>query len=119
MCPHYYLYTEIPEIEVHLSSSPMVFDLQEDATLQCTAVGGDPAIHNISLVKNDQVLDSKALDEIITYTTSGGLPRDIYGLYGCNVSNSSGAVLESNVILLQHKGDRPIPCLCSYFKFEQ
>ena len=101
--------TEIPQIEVEFTSSLMVFDFQENATLQCTAVGGDPAIHNMSLMKNDQVLCNKASDKI-TYTTSGGLPKSVYGLYDCNVSNASGTVLESNAILLQHKGDQQPPC---------
>ena len=79
-----------------------VFDSQEEATLRCTADGGLPAIYNISLIKNGQVIHNKSSNEL-TYTTSGGLPRKVYGLYGCNISNTAGTVSES--LFLQHKGE--------------
>ena len=84
----------------------MAFDSQEEATLHCTMVGGYQAVHNISLVKNGQVI-RKGSSREITYTTSGGLPRSVYGLYGCTVSNTVGSV--SDTVLLQHEGDLQIP----------
>ena len=81
----------------------MVFDSQEEATLQCTADGGYPLVHNISLVKNGQVILNRVSSEV-TSTTSGGLPRDIYGSYVCIVNNTVGTTSRS--ILLQHKGLR-------------
>ena len=69
----------------------MEFDSQEEATLLCTANGGLSAIYNISLIKNDQVIQNESSDEL-TYTTSVGLPREVYRLYDCNVSNTAGTV---------------------------
>ena len=91
--------TESPEIQ--LTSDMLVFDSTQEATLQCTAVGGYPPIHNISLIKNGQVILNKVSDEVI-FTTSGGLPRNVYGLYDCIVNNTVGT--SSKTILLQHKG---------------
>ena len=88
--------------EIKFTSSVTEFDSQEEATLLCTANGGLPAIYNISLIKNGQVIHNKSSDELI-YTTSGGLPRRVYGLYDCNVSNTAGTVSET--LFLQHKGD--------------
>ena len=79
----------------------MVFDTKEEATLHCVAVGGYPPIHNISLVKDGQVILNSFPDEV-TYTTSGGLPKEVYGSYNCIVNNTAGA--SSRTILLQHKG---------------
>ena len=78
-----------------------MFDLEEEATLQCTADGGYPPIHNISLVKNGQVILNRVMDEV-TYKTSRGLPRKVYGSYECIVNNT--AETSSRTILLQHKG---------------
>ena len=83
--------------EVQLTSSLMVFDLKEEATLQCNAVGGYPPIRNISLMKNGQVILNRVSDKI-TYTISGGLPKNVYGLYECNVNNT--ATISSQAILL-------------------
>ena len=91
--------TESPLIE--LTSDVMVFDSKEDATLQCTAAEGYPPIHNMSLVKNGQVVLNEVASEI-TYTTMGGLPRNVFGLYECVVNNTAGTL--SQTILLQHKG---------------
>ena len=79
-----------------------MFDLSEQATLQCKAVGGYPPVQNITLMKNDQVILNRTSDKI-TYTTSEGLPRNMYGLYDCIASNAAGTVSET--ILLQNKGD--------------
>ena len=91
--------TENPEVQ--LTSDVTVFDLQEEATLQCTAAGGYPLVHNMSLVKNGQVTLNSVSNEI-TYTTNGGLPKDIYGSYVCIVNNTAGT--SSRTLLLQHKG---------------
>ena len=87
--------------EVMLTSSLMILESTEEATLQCTAVGGYPPIHNISLVKNGMLILSRVSSEV-TYTTAGGLPKDVYGLYMCLVNNTAGT--SSRTILLQHKG---------------
>ena len=79
-----------------------VFDSSEEATLQCTDVSGYPPVSNISLIKNGKVIVHRASDEI-AYTTSGGLPRNVYGIYDCTGSNIAGTASET--ILLQHKGD--------------
>ena len=92
-------YIERPEVE--LTSDMMVFESKEEATLQCAAGGGYPPIHNISLVKNGQVILNRISDKV-TYTTSGGLPRNVYGLYECIVNNTAGT--STQTILLQHKG---------------
>ena len=92
-------YIRSPEVE--LTSVVKVFDSREVATLQCTAAGGYPPIHNMSLVKNSQVILNRVSSDI-TYTTSGGLPRNVYGLYECIVNNTAGIL--SQAILLQHKG---------------
>ena len=86
---------------IQLKSSVMVFDSSEEATLQCTAIGGYPPKQNMSFVKNGQVLLTRISDEI-TYTTSVGLPSKVYGLYDCIVSGAAGT--SSETILLQHKG---------------
>ena len=95
----YLHYIESPE--VRLSSDVTVLASNEEATLQCTAGGGYPLIHNISLVKNGEVIVNQNSDKI-TYTTSGGLPRRVYGLYYCIVNNTAGTVTQR--ILLQNKG---------------
>ena len=94
--------------ELQLSSSMKVFDSSEQATLQCKAVGGYPPVRNLTVMKNDQVILNRASDKI-TYTTSGGLPRNVYGLYDCIASNTAGTVSET--ILLQNKGDQHKPAL--------
>ena len=91
-------------------SNVKVFDSNGEATLQCTAVGGYPPVHDITLVKNGQVILNKASDEV-TYTTSGGLPRNVYGLYDCIASNIAGTVSET--VLLQHKGDKHAKPACA------
>ena len=87
--------------EVVLTSDVMVFDSKEEATLQCTAVSGYPLIHNITLMKNGHVIHNRISNDVM-YTTSGGLPKDVYGSYVCIVNNTVGT--SSMGILLQHKG---------------
>ena len=96
-----FTYDSIESPEVRLTSSLMIFELTEEATLQCTVVGGYPPIHNISLVKNGVVILSRFTSEV-KHTTASGLPRDVYGLYTCIVNNTAGT--SSKTILLQHKG---------------
>ena len=79
-----------------------MFDSNEEAILTCTATGGYPPIHNMSLVKNGQVIVNRVSSEI-TYTTSGGFPIEVYGTYSCIVNNTAGT--SSKTILLQHKGE--------------
>ena len=95
--------TSLEKPELRLTSSMKVFDFSEQATLRCKAVGGYPPVRNITLMKNNQVILNRASDKI-TYTTSGGLPRNLYGLYDCIASNTAGTVSET--ILLQNKGDQ-------------
>ena len=97
-----YIHIHLARPELRLSSSVKVFDSSKEATLQCSAVGGYPPVHNLTLIKNGQVILNKAYDEI-SYTTHGGLPINVYGLYDCFVSNVAGTVSET--ILLQHIGD--------------
>ena len=78
-----------------------MFDSTEEATMECTAAGGYPPIHNISIMKNGQVIVNQVSHEI-TYTTGSGLPRNVYGYYTCIVNNTAGA--SSRHILLQNKG---------------
>ena len=92
-------FAESPEIQ--LTSNVLVFDSKEEATLRCKVAGGYPPIHNMSLVKNGQVIVNRVSSEI-NYTTSGGLPQKVYGSYSCIVNNTAG--ISSRAILLQHKG---------------
>ena len=94
-------YTSLVKPELRFSSTVKVFDSSEEATLQCTAVGGYPPDNSISLIKNGQVILNRASD-VITYTTSGGLPKNVYGIYKCIVSTTAGTV--SKTLLLQQKG---------------
>ena len=97
----WFTHNSIESPGVQLTSSLMIFESTKEATLQCTAVGGYPPIHNISLVKNGMVILNRVSSEV-TYTTTGGLPKDVYGLYMCLVNNTAGK--SSRTILLQHKG---------------
>ena len=103
------MYISIESPEIGLTANVLVFDSTEEATLQCTATGGYPPIHNMSLVKNSQVILNRVSNEI-TYTTSGGLPQKVYGSYSCNVNNTAGT--SSRTILLQHKGSCFSNCWC-------
>ena len=95
-----YNFVESPKIE--LTSNVKAFDSKEKATLTCTATGGYPPIHNMSLVKNGQVILNRVSNEI-TYTPHGGFPKEVYGAYSCIVNNTAGT--SSRTILLQHKGE--------------
>ena len=87
---------------VQLTSDVTMFDSKEETTLQCSVTGGSSSIYNISLVKNGQVILNEFSSEI-SYTTSVGLPKNVYGWYKCIASDT--LEMSSEMILLQNKGD--------------
>ena len=97
----WFIHTFIESPKVEFTSDVVVFELGVKAILKCIAVSGYPPIHNVTLMKNGQVIHESVSKDVV-YTTSGGLPKDIYGLYVCIVNNT--VETSSMTILLQHKG---------------
>ena len=75
----WFTHNSIESPEVQLTSSLMIFESTEEATLQCTALGGYPPIHNISLVKNGMVILSRVSSEVTCTTILMDLQRMFMG----------------------------------------
>ena len=71
---------------MQLTASKWILNAGEDATLICSASGGYPLFHNMSLMKNGLTVVSEISDEIIINTSE--LPVEKFGVYKCLVNNS-------------------------------
>ena len=99
------LLTEPPSVEV--SSSIMAALLDENIHIKCSAEGGNPDLHNITLLKNNAPLTVSTQTDSLTYDTKG-----VFGVYTCLVESLYTTATES--LLLQEKGKAISDTSCCY-----
>ena len=84
----YVLFPVIPAEppEVQLIANMSILSANEHTNLTCSASKGYPLFHNITLVKNDQVVLNRIANEIVLSTSMQ--PVEKFGVYKCLVNNS-------------------------------
>ena len=81
-----------------------ILTANEDTNLTCSASKGYPLFHNITLIKNNQVILNSIATEVVLSTSSQMVEK--FGVYKCLVNNSvsvtevAATVLERGKALL-------------------
>lgn len=86
---------------VKFSASSTAFSSDANIQLSCSAYGGYPLHHSITIIKNGKILSSKIASEL-NYTIQSNEVRPKYGLYQCVVDTVALKITKE--IVLEEEG---------------